>query len=129
LQARRNQQGQFLSLLSLQGGLGCGGLRGALEGEASGDGPHLFAASSAFGTNPEFGASTFTDQKEKAEKYGHVCGCPYASVGSEIATLDEKIRAKSEQLMNSGRKYVESAIADAIREGSVTVKDPVAAAQ
>jgi TetR/AcrR family transcriptional regulator, transcriptional repressor for nem operon len=69
----------------------------------------------------------YADQKEKAEKYGHVCGCPYASVGSEIATLDEKIRAKSEQLMNSSRKYVESAIADAIREGSVTVKDPVAA--
>ena len=68
-------------------------------------------------------------QKEKAGHYGHVCGCPYASVGSEIATLDEKIRAKSEQLMNSGRKYVESTIADAIREGSVTVKDPVAAAQ
>lgn len=66
-------------------------------------------------------------QTEKAEKYGHVCGCPFASVGSEIATLDEKIRVKSEQLMNSKRKYVESAIADAIREGSVTVKDPVAA--
>jgi TetR/AcrR family transcriptional repressor of nem operon len=66
-------------------------------------------------------------QKEKAEKYGHVCGCPFASVGSEIATLDEKIRAASEHLMNSGRKYVESAIADAIREGSVTVKDPVVA--
>ena len=29
--------------------------------------------------------------------------------------------------MNAGRKYIESAIADAIREGSVTVKDPVAA--
>jgi TetR/AcrR family transcriptional repressor of nem operon len=66
-------------------------------------------------------------QKEKAEKYGHVCGCPFASVGSEIATLDEKIRAKSEFLMNSSRKYVETAIADAIREGSVTVKDPAAA--
>jgi len=66
-------------------------------------------------------------QKEKAEEYGHVCGCPFASVGSEIATLDEKIRAKSEHLMNASRKYVESAIADAIREGSVTVKDPVAA--
>jgi hypothetical protein len=48
-------------------------------------------------------------------------------VGSEIATLDEKIRAKSEFLMNSSRKYVETAIADAIREGSVTVKDPAAA--
>jgi TetR/AcrR family transcriptional repressor of nem operon len=67
-------------------------------------------------------------QKEKADKYGHVCGCPFASVGSEIATLDEKIRAKSEELMDTGRKYVESAIADAIREGSVTVKDPAAAA-
>jgi TetR/AcrR family transcriptional repressor of nem operon len=68
-------------------------------------------------------------QKEKAGEYGHVCGCPYASVGSELATLDEKVRARSENLMNSGRKYVESAIADAIREGSVSVKDPVAAAQ
>ena len=54
-------------------------------------------------------------QKQKAEQYGHVCGCPYASVGSEIATLDEKVRAKSEQLMNAGIKYVETAIADAIR--------------
>jgi TetR/AcrR family transcriptional repressor of nem operon len=69
----------------------------------------------------------YADQREKAEKYGHVCGCPYASVGSEIATLDEKIRVKSEQLMSTKRKYIESAIADAIREGSVTVKDPVAA--
>ena len=68
-------------------------------------------------------------QKEKAEKYGHVCGCPFASVGSEIATLDEKIRCKSEFLMNSSRKYIESAIADAIREGTVTVKDPVSAAR
>jgi TetR/AcrR family transcriptional repressor of nem operon len=71
----------------------------------------------------------YETQREKAEKYGHVCGCPYASVGSEIATLDEKIRAKSQFLMNSGRKYVECALADAIREGSITTKDPVLAAQ
>ena len=69
----------------------------------------------------------YADQQEKAGKYGHVCGCPYASVGSEVATLDEKIRVKSEQLMNSSRKYLETAIADAIREGSVAVKDPVTA--
>jgi TetR/AcrR family transcriptional repressor of nem operon len=68
-------------------------------------------------------------QREKAEKYGHVCGCPYASVGCEVATLDEKIRAKSEELMNCTKKYVENAVADAIREGSVTAKDPVIAAQ
>jgi TetR/AcrR family transcriptional regulator, transcriptional repressor for nem operon len=71
----------------------------------------------------------YADQQEKAEKYGHVCGCPFASVGSEVATVDEKIRAKSEQLMSKKRKYFESAISDAIREGSVTVKDPATAAR
>jgi len=68
-------------------------------------------------------------QREKAEKYGHVCGCPYASVGAEVATSDEKIRLKSEELMSRGRKYVESAIADAMRSGEVSVTDPVRAAQ
>jgi TetR/AcrR family transcriptional regulator, transcriptional repressor for nem operon len=68
----------------------------------------------------------YATQKDKAEKYGHVCGCPFASVGSEIATFDEKLRARSEYLMNASRKYVEDAITDAIREGSVTVKDPLA---
>lgn len=68
-------------------------------------------------------------QREKAAKYGHVCGCPYASVGCEVATLDEKIRAKSEELLNCSKRYIENAIADAIREGSVTAKDPAVAAQ
>jgi TetR/AcrR family transcriptional repressor of nem operon len=71
----------------------------------------------------------YQGQKEQAAKFGHVCGCPYASVGSEVATQDEKIRIKSEELMKGGRKYIESAIADAIRAGLVTVTDPVQAAQ
>jgi len=68
-------------------------------------------------------------QKEKSAKYGRVCGCPYASIGTEIATQDDKIRAKAEELMERGAKYVESAIADAKREGSVAVEDPKKAAQ
>jgi len=71
----------------------------------------------------------YTYQKEKSEKYGRVCGCPYASIGAEIATQDDKIRAKAEELINRGTKYVESAIADAVREGSATIADPKAAAQ
>jgi len=71
----------------------------------------------------------YDDQREKAEKYGHVCGCPYASIGAEMATQDEKIRAESEHLAQCGRKYIESAIADAIRVGAVSVKDPALAAQ
>jgi TetR/AcrR family transcriptional repressor of nem operon len=62
-------------------------------------------------------------QREKAEKYGRVCGCPFVSIGAEIATFDEKLRAKSEELMNRGKKYIDSAIADAIRSEEVTVTD------
>jgi len=74
-------------------------------------------------------AFVYESQKQKSEKYGHVCGCPYASVGAEIATQDDQIRLKVEELMERGTKYVESAIADAKREGSVTVADPKASAQ
>jgi TetR/AcrR family transcriptional regulator, transcriptional repressor for nem operon len=66
----------------------------------------------------------YEGQKEKAEKYGHVCGCPYASVGAEVATQDEKIRLMTEELISQGRKYIESAVSDAIRAGLVTAKDP-----
>jgi TetR/AcrR family transcriptional repressor of nem operon len=68
-------------------------------------------------------------QVEKAEKYGRVCGCPYASIGSEVATQDEKIRLKSQELIGRGRKYIESAIADAIRADLVAIRDPVLGAQ
>jgi len=57
-----------------------------------------------------------------------VCGCPYGSVGGEVATQDDKIRQALEKLMARGIKYIESAIADAKREGSVAVVDPKAAA-
>jgi len=66
----------------------------------------------------------FKVQSEQAQKYGHVCGCPYSSVGAELATQDERIRASSEELVYAGRKYVESAITDAIREGAITATDP-----
>jgi TetR/AcrR family transcriptional repressor of nem operon len=68
-------------------------------------------------------------QHEKAEKYGHVCGCPYASMGCEVATLDEKIRLKSEELMSCSKKYIENAIADGMREGTVEARDLKVTAQ
>ncbi|MBN8245865.1 MAG: TetR/AcrR family transcriptional regulator [Verrucomicrobia bacterium] len=63
------------------------------------------------------------------EKFGHVCGCPYANVGAELATQDDRIRCKSEELLNRGLRYLESAIADAQREGSIHVADVPAAAR
>ncbi len=67
-------------------------------------------------------------QKSNFERVGHVCGCPYANVGSELATLDDRLRAKSEELMGRGLRYLESAIADAQRAGLIDVDDVRAAA-
>jgi len=67
--------------------------------------------------------SAYERQKERAKKFGHVCGCPYASIGVEVATQDDKIRAKAEELIARGTKYVETAIAEAQREGSLPVGD------
>lgn len=67
-------------------------------------------------------------QAEKAAQYGRVCGCPYASLGAEVATQDEMIRSRTEQLLSRAKKYLESAISDAMREGSVSGTDAGAAA-
>jgi TetR/AcrR family transcriptional repressor of nem operon len=68
-------------------------------------------------------------QKRKAEKYGHVCGCPYASLGTELATQDEKIRIKAVELMDRNIRYVESALMDAKRQGLVSINDSQAGAR
>lgn len=68
-------------------------------------------------------------QKQKAEKYGHVCGCPYASLGTELATQDEKIRAKSQEIMDRTIRYLESALRDAHREGLVSLDNANAVAK
>lgn len=62
-------------------------------------------------------------QKQKSDKYGHVCGCPYASIGVEVATQDDRIRAKVEELMTRSMRYIEAAIADGQREGVIPPGD------
>lgn len=68
-------------------------------------------------------------QRQKAEKYGHVCGCPYASLGTELATQDEKIRAKSQEIMDRTIRYLDSALRDALREGLISLADSAAGAK
>jgi len=70
----------------------------------------------------------YNSQKAHFEKFGHVCGCPYANMGSELATLDDRLRAKSEELLGRGLRYLESAIAEAHRDGLINVSDARAAA-
>jgi TetR/AcrR family transcriptional repressor of nem operon len=56
-------------------------------------------------------------QKKRRAKYGHACGCPYTSLGGELATSDPKIRRKAQDLIERHVKYLAEAIGDAQREG------------
>ena len=62
-------------------------------------------------------------QKVRAQKHGHVCGCPYVSLGAELATQDEKIRGKAEELVDRTVRYLESALAEAKLHGLVSIGD------
>jgi len=67
-------------------------------------------------------------QKLKAAEHGHVCGCPYGSIGSEVATHDDKIRLKCEEMLGRTLRYLECAISEAKRDGLVDCPCPKAAA-
>jgi TetR/AcrR family transcriptional repressor of nem operon len=60
--------------------------------------------------------TVYKSQKEKMEKEGKVCGCPYGSLASEQSTLEEPIRQKATELFGRIIKYFEAALHDAVRE-------------
>lgn len=63
-------------------------------------------------------------QKQRHEKYDHVCGCPYTSVGGELATQDKKIRVKSRELIDRHVRHLADAIKDAMNAGDAETGDP-----
>jgi len=56
-------------------------------------------------------------QEEAAAKYGRVCGCPCASLGSEMAGQEAGIRAKFEDLAHRQERYYENALRDMVADG------------
>jgi len=65
----------------------------------------------------------YENQKEKQQKTGRVLGCPFASVGCELSTQDEKIRRKSQEMFERSCKYLENALRDAHKEGLIEKSD------
>jgi TetR/AcrR family transcriptional repressor of nem operon len=63
----------------------------------------------------DFFAYAYIIQKNASERVGNACGCPYSSVGMEQGTLDQKLRQGIEHHQNQHKKYLESAIRDAVR--------------
>jgi TetR/AcrR family transcriptional repressor of nem operon len=68
-------------------------------------------------------------QVNKKALFGRVCGCPYASLGSELSTQDEALRHVSERNAERTWRYFESALREAIAEGSLPPAKPEAIAE
>jgi TetR/AcrR family transcriptional regulator, transcriptional repressor for nem operon len=62
-------------------------------------------------------------QRAKMERFGRVCGCPLTSLGSELSTQDEKIRQKSQEILEWRCRYFAAALRDAVREGLIPDQD------
>lgn len=61
---------------------------------------------------------------EQKKEHGKVLGCPICNVGSEISTQEVDVNAEARKLLGRKRRYYESAIRDAIAEGSIEPCDP-----
>lgn len=71
----------------------------------------------------------FTGQSDAASRYGQVCGCPCAALGSEMAGLEADIRNKFEEFARRHENYYLTLIADLIAEGTLPAEtDTVAKA-
>jgi TetR/AcrR family transcriptional repressor of nem operon len=66
---------------------------------------------------------------ELQEKCGSILGCPLLSIGSEVSTQDQGVRATVDRIWDRKIKYFESAIRDAHARGLIVAPDPEAKAR
>jgi TetR/AcrR family transcriptional repressor of nem operon len=62
-------------------------------------------------------------QTSTSKECGQVLGCPYSAVGSEAATQDESLRLLASEMFDRNVRYLESAVRDAQRDGTVSAGD------
>lgn len=71
----------------------------------------------------------YQKQREIADKHGKVLGCPYTTCGSELSTLDERVRQKMDEIFTRSAKYFEALLRDGMAAGLTSIDDPVATSQ
>ena len=74
----------------------------------------------------------YDKQRELQEETGFVLGCPFASIGTELIAKggdDGGLRDAIQALIRGKMRYIESAIGDAMAEGSIPRRDAAALAQ
>jgi TetR/AcrR family transcriptional repressor of nem operon len=72
---------------------------------------------------------TYQEQVELREKYGVVLGCPLVTLGTEVSTQNQGLRAKVQAIMRQHEKYLETAVRDAQAAGLIQARDPKAKAR
>src|SRR3954463_5348859 len=68
--------------------------------------------------------SLYSKQCQVKLQTGKVLGCPVCSVGSEISTQEIDVSAKIREIVSRKRRYLETAIRDAVAEGLIEPCDP-----
>lgn len=61
----------------------------------------------------------YEKQEEKRLEYGQVCGCPFVTLGSELAAQDAAIGEKVRDICAKKLTYYESALRDLIAYGEI----------
>ncbi len=61
----------------------------------------------------------YDQQKEKFDAIGHVCGCPYASLGSEMSMQDETLRLAVERKLENATQFLEQILREAVSQGVI----------
>ena len=61
----------------------------------------------------------YEKQEDMRIEYGHVCGCPFISIGSELAAQEEKICQKIADITKQKMSYFENALRDMIAMGLI----------
>jgi TetR/AcrR family transcriptional repressor of nem operon len=69
------------------------------------------------------------DQTARYKEYGKMPGCPFCSIGSEVGTQDENIRAAADRIGVKMAKYNESLVRDLVSEGLIESSNPAELSQ
>jgi len=72
---------------------------------------------------------TYNKQVKAKEEFGFVLGCPLCTLGTEVCTQEQALRAKIQEILEYISKYVVSALRDAHAAGAIYAPDAVAKSQ
>lgn len=71
----------------------------------------------------------YQEQLELKQRFGHVLGCPLASLGTEVSTQEDRLRAIVGSIMAQAESYLATTIRDAQAAGLVEPGNPAVRAR